>query len=334
MRGTFVGYYLPSDDEFKALWAKGRIIVDANVLLAVYGISPSTRETLFGLLETVKERLWIPHQFALEYQHHRVAKILEQVRHYEDAHRSLRTLLNDQFRSKTQHPFVPDEVELGLEQVCEALLSGKAEQEALVLSDPYFARTTKLFEGRVGAPFSESDLVREHEVARARFNARVPPGFKDSEKPEPAKYSDYVGWRQILNFATKENTSVILVTDDAKEDWWRREGSRTLGPRPELVVEFRACCSGLFHMYSSDRFLEMSRKYIGGQVDESAINELKERRESRSLTEVSKATAAVASEPAGAGSDDYTSGLGLRMEKPGPDEPKSTAGDVEKSEGD
>lgn len=280
MKKAFVGYYTLSESEFRELWKTARIIVDANVLLAIYGLSPSTRKALLRLLESLKKRLWIPHQFALEYQRNRLAKILEQIKRYEDVHKNLNSVLNEELRSGTRHPFVSKKVESGLEKVCAELIEGKAEQEKLLVSDPYLAKTTELFEGRVGAPYSEADLAQAYDAARKRYADKIPPGFKDSDKPEPARFGDYVGWRQILDFGVKNNASVILVTDDAKEDWWRIERNRAFGPRPELIAEFQNSCHCLFYMYPSDRFLEFSEKYIGRAVDRKAISELKQRRES------------------------------------------------------
>ncbi|HTX14759.1 MAG TPA: PIN domain-containing protein [Candidatus Baltobacteraceae bacterium] len=321
MKKEFVGYYAPSESEFDELWKNGRVVVDANVLLAIYGVSPSTRETLLRLLGALRNRLWVPHHFALEYQRNRLGKILEQAKHYDDAYRHLKTILDEQFRSSKQHPFVSDEVERRLEEICTYLLEGKAQQEALLASDPYFMRITELFEGNVGAPYNEPDLRQTYEIARKRFLEKIPPGFEDIKKPEPDRYGDYVGWRQILDFAAKNKTSVILVTDDAKEDWWRREGSRTFGPRPELVVEFRGCCSGLFHMYPSDRFLELSGKYIGGPVDPKAISELKERREAEPSSGGIKATRVDVADSLAAKAADYV--MPATHEKPVPDIPKS-----------
>jgi PIN like domain len=297
MKRTFVGYYRPTEDEFAKLWAEARIVLDANVLLAVYGVSPSTRAALLRLLDSVRQRLWIPHQYALEYQRNRIGKILEQVRHYENAHRSLSATLQDQFRSATRHPFVPADVEIGLERVCQSLVAGRAEQEELLVSDPHFDRTTELFDGRVGPPYSDADLSKAYEVGRKRLSEKIPPGYKDSNKPEPDRYGDYVGWRQILDFAVKNNVSVMLITDDDKEDWWRKDGGKAYGPRPELVAEFRSCCSGLFYMYASHRFLELSEKYLGGAVDPKAISELKERQESESLAVALKPAGSTASTP-------------------------------------
>lgn len=290
MKKEFAGYYSPSDQEFAELWATARIMVDANVLLAAYSVSPSTREELFKLLERVRDRLWIPHQFALEYQRNRCERILEQVKYYDDTHKILRAVIDDQFRSRTHHPFLPAELENGLEEVCAHLLAGKDEQEKLLTTDPHFERTTELFEGNVGGPYHESELNKVYDAGAKRYDRKIPPGYADRQKPEPGRYGDYVGWRQILDFATKNNVPVILITDDDKEDWWRKERGKTYGPHPELVVEFRSCCSSSFYMYSSDRFLELSEKYLGEAVDQKAVDELKERRESETQAEVAKAT--------------------------------------------
>jgi hypothetical protein len=330
MRKTFVGHYTPSEDEFAKLWQEGRIVVDANVLLAVYGLSPTTRDTLLGLFASVRDRLWIPNQFALEFQRNRISRILEQVKHYEDVHRSLEAILKHRFRSKTQHPFVPEQVERGLDDVCKNLLEGKADQEKLLTADSHFVRITELFEGKVGPPYNESDLNQAYDTARKRFSEKTPPGFRDSDKPEPARYGDYVGWRQILGFAKKYNVSVILVTDDSKDDWWWQEGSRIFGPRPELVVEFRNCCTTLFYMYSSDRFLELSEKYFGGAVDPKAVNELKERRESDPSHDEKKATSADFIDASAMKPVSYDAGN--ERESVISDSPKLTGQDFEKSE--
>lgn len=333
MKKAFFGYYKPSEDEFAELWNGARIVVDANVLLGVYGLSPSTREALLGILERVRDRLWIPNQFAFEYQRHRVDRIRQEIRHYEEAHKSLHTVLEQQFRSRTQHPFVSRAVEKGLERICKRLLEGKREEENLLRSDPYFARTTDLFAGKVGPPYSEAQLNQAYEVARERFKNNIPPGFKDAQKPESTRYGDYVGWRQILDFAAKSSVSVILVTDDAKEDWWRMEGSENYGPRPELIVEFRDVCSGLFYMYPSDGFLELSGRYIGGPVNPAAISELKERRQSEMPSEMTmKPTEAPIPEPLAIKSSVSAQERSVGDQEKALDLPKLTAEEVAKPE--
>ena len=255
---------------------------------------------------------------------------MEQIKHYDDAYKSLKTTLDDQFRSRHQHPFVSVQVERRLERICRDLLDGKAEQEKLLASDPYLETISGLFDGRVGAPYTSPELAQAHETASKRFTDKIPPGFKDAKKPSPERYGDYVGWRQILDFATKKNVSVILVTDDEKEDWWRKDGSRMIGPHPELVAEFRSCCAGLFYMYRSDQFLDLSGKYIGGPVDPDAIKELKERRESKS-PDKPKAIEVLVDESLATKATSYS--LDESRASTMPDTPKTAAEEIEKPEG-
>ncbi len=54
-----------------------------------------------------------------------------------------------------------------------------------------------------------------------RYDRKVPPGYKDVNKPEPDRYGDLILWLQILDKAEADKTAVIFVGDDQKEDWWR-----------------------------------------------------------------------------------------------------------------
>jgi hypothetical protein len=51
---------------------------------------------------------------------------------------------------------------------------------------------------------------------------------------------------------------------------------RTLGPRPELISEFREHSGQMFHMYLPDRFLEWASKQRGEEVKPAAISEVRE----------------------------------------------------------
>ena len=68
----------------------------------------------------------------------------------------------------------------------------------------------------------------------------------------------------------------MLVTDDKKEDWWERFKGKTVGPRPELVKEFKDSTSNTFHMYQADRFLELARENLGEQVSAEIVEEIRE----------------------------------------------------------
>ena len=167
--------------------------LDANVLLNVYGYSESTREVLLRLFGVVKERLWMPHQFALEYQRNRSKTILEQAGNYRTAGAQLKKLMNEHLKPRHLHPFVSQRSMKAVDRICRELSDGENRHLDLLRVDPYFDQISDLLEGRVGPEPSKEALAAMHEEAVRRINARVPPGYADSEKPEPDRFGDFVG---------------------------------------------------------------------------------------------------------------------------------------------
>ncbi|WP_231662859.1 PIN-like domain-containing protein, partial [Pseudanabaena sp. 'Roaring Creek'] len=75
MKDLFPGYYLPTEEEFIELWKSGIFVLDTNVLLKLYKYDQKTCDDFFKVLRVVSDRLWIPHQVALEFQENRVSTI-------------------------------------------------------------------------------------------------------------------------------------------------------------------------------------------------------------------------------------------------------------------
>lgn len=67
MRAAFSEYYSPTDDEYQAILTAGTIVLDANVLLAPYKLGADARKQTFSILESLRDRLWIPYQAAWEF---------------------------------------------------------------------------------------------------------------------------------------------------------------------------------------------------------------------------------------------------------------------------
>lgn len=84
--------------------------------------------------------------------------------------------------------------------------------------------------------------------AEERFKNAIPPGYKDYNKKTgnkfydgvviQNKYGDLILWKQLLDFAKIENTSIIFLTDERKEDWWYDIKGKIIGPKVELLNEF------------------------------------------------------------------------------------------------
>jgi hypothetical protein len=123
-----------------------------------------------------------------------------------------------------------------------------------------------------------------------RYKVKRPPGYLDKDKGLgknereshmynglvlSKKYGDLIVWKQILRYVKNENIKhVIFVTDDSDEDWWwivDSKGSKTIGPRPELVQEIAEYGANLFYMYSSERFLRFASQYLDIRVAPESI---------------------------------------------------------------
>lgn len=274
---TFREFFQPTAEELSELWTNGLIVFDASVLLNVYGYSSDTSEKLIALLESLKEQVWIPHQFGLEYARERPSVVVKQASKYFEAERELKKIKEKYLMPKRDHPFLSAESMKGYDSICDELGRTAKSMQGLIGNDPKLTRILSVFEGRVGPAPTEDQLNKLHQDAKARFDNCVPPGYEDlSEKKPPDAYGDYVGWAQIMEFAKTQGRGVILVIDDFKPDWWLIEKERTVGPRPEIVAEFNSVVGKSFSMYTSENFLRAVNDHRKFNVDEKSIKEIAE----------------------------------------------------------
>ncbi len=159
----------------------------------------------------------------------------------------------------------------------------------LAEADPVRERIDGLFEGKVGDPYPPDRLKQIYKDGAERYGQtpKVPPGYEDAkDKKGNDQYGDLIIWFQIIDKAVTEKKSVIFVTDDRKDDWWWKPSSRTFGPRPELVQEMSEKANVPFYMYQADRFLEFANQFLGQNVEQAAIDEIKQLREEEEAKEL------------------------------------------------
>lgn len=313
MRDIFPGYYRPTDEQFNELWQRCIFVLDANVLLNFYRYSPKTGEELLKILRRVSDRLWLPHQVALEYQDNRLDEIAQQEEIYgrvtsllDKAQEELNVLLRrghlsidvDALMNRLRSTFAEVKNEL----------SERKEQHPKLFSEDYIRDAlTTIFEAKVGKDYTQERLNEIYKLGEKRYVQEMPPGYKDSSKKGvkrygaltiDEKYGDLILWHQIIDQAKSTNQAVIFITDDTKEDWWWVSRGRIIGPRPELVQEIRNEANVLFYMYTPDRFIEYARDYLGVQVTQEVVDEVRDVAESRSdwTDEVVSALAALGGE--------------------------------------
>lgn len=287
MKKQFPGHFPQSSREIRRLWDTCVFIFDANILLNLYRYSDRTRDEFLQVLTSVSDRIWLPHRAAEEFFANRLSVIGQQEKAYDDTIRTIETL-SDDLANARQHPFVSDATMKRVQQVFDKLkqelTSNQKVHTKRITDDSIQSAIAKVFTGRVGEPYDHERLNTIFEEGQQRYAESIPPGFKDQRKSDDSgahsekcrKYGDLLVWFQILDQAQSDSVSVILVTDDKKEDWWQTFKGKTLGPRPELVQEFLSKTKHSFHMYQADRFLELARRYLEQDIAETTLSEIRE----------------------------------------------------------
>ncbi|MDH5651785.1 MAG: PIN domain-containing protein [Gammaproteobacteria bacterium] len=306
MKNKFKGFYSHSNSEFSEIWKNAVIVFDANVLLNLYRYQVSTTEQLLNVIESVKDRIWIPYHVALEYQRNRLKVIAEQNEKFSEVKNivskgvsSLRKEL-DSLNLKKRHSTI--EPEKFLIEIDSAATQFKKELDLLekqhysvMNDDPVRSKLDELLNNRVGSkPANQDEIDKLEKKASVRFDKKIPPGYMDSNKNNTnipvftydgisyqRLYSDYIVWSQIIDYAKKTDIkNIIFVTDDSKEDWWlkiKQNSLKTISPRPELVSEISIRSNvDNFLMYSSEGFLKYANDLLSVGVSDDAIEDVRD----------------------------------------------------------
>jgi hypothetical protein len=95
MKNLLRGYYHLDKDEFKEIWEKCIFVFDTNALLNLYRYPTDTSDEFISVLNSLKDRIWLPHYVALEYQNNRINVIQEQVDKFDDVKNDLNKFQKD-----------------------------------------------------------------------------------------------------------------------------------------------------------------------------------------------------------------------------------------------
>jgi hypothetical protein len=287
MKDLFPGHFKESDKSLREVWETSLFVFDANILLNLYRYSDTTRNEFLRILDKIKDRAWLPHRAAEEYLNNRLLVIDQQEKSYDDTEKSIESLKRD-LENARQHPFVSkdimEKVSSVFDELCSELKNNKLVHTTRISNDEIKDAIARIFENNVGFPYEKEQIEKLIIEGEERYKQKVPPGFKDASKSNDSevfsekcrKYGDLIVWTQVIDKATELGIGVVLVTDDKKEDWWEKFKGKTVGPRPELVKEFKDRANQTFHMYQADRFLELARENLGEQVSEEIVEEIRE----------------------------------------------------------
>ena len=288
MQDKFSEYYRISNDEIQRHWEKDIFCFDANVLLNLYRYTPKTRMAFLELLKQINDRIWITYQAAFEYQKNRLLVINAQKEAYKDIRETLKKK-KDEIETKLngfkKHPYLQAgelkrQIESAFQTISKDLDNLENKHPDYLEDDPIWDQLTVLLNGRVGDDFSKEELEKIYKDGKKRYDEKVPPGFMDAKDKQNegnrSLYGDIIVWKQVMEKAKQIDNSIILITDDLKEDWWYKFKGKTISPRIELIKEFREETNKRINIYQADRFLELANKNLSQQTTKEAIQEVRD----------------------------------------------------------
>ncbi|MDL5022656.1 PIN-like domain-containing protein [Bacillus velezensis] len=304
MKSLFKEFYF--DNKNTDIWINSVIVLDTNILLNLYRYSKETSEKLFALLEKSKDRLWLPHQIALEFHLNRTNVILDQQTSYEKIESILRkksseiesSLKKELGSYRKKHvtlsiDSIIDQIKSSIDGLISEILKEKEDHPILLKNDHIKREITELFEDKVGSPYKQEKLKEIEKEADKRYALEIPPGYRDASKKGAKfhngeiileKYGDYILWQQIIDFAKEKQIDIIFITDDEKKDWWYECKGKTIGPRSELLNEFNYKTGMEFYMFKPEVFMKDAGDIYSESFSDNLISEVREVRSQYSLS--------------------------------------------------
>lgn len=280
----FEHYYRAGAERVESAFENGLIILDTNILLNVLRFSPSAREELVGVLESVASRTRVPYQIAVEYNRNRVRVVTERKKELSAASNEIdeiRQSARSLFRRLRDRRFLHGEEILKLENSIDSFVRALEDASASALGqydldpaslvgeiDPFTHRLSQAFSGRVAE--RPNDELREEDLREAtrRREAKIAPGFKDEAG------GDYLWWAEVLRMPELSGKPLVIVSDDvAKGDWLFEEHGISVGPQAVLYEDVRKAGGTDLVLLTTRGLLEITERIGFSQVSEATIEE-------------------------------------------------------------
>ncbi|MEV5602940.1 PIN-like domain-containing protein [Streptomyces sp. NPDC052299] len=302
-----------ADDSDRApFFTEGIVVLDTNILLSLYEYTESARAEVFTALESVSERLWMPHQVGLEFVRGRrstlesrkaalaeaakgvnqhlmqavksvlaarnvVTKQLAKYGAASEAIEELDALINDQ-AVKT----LLQEYQAALKDHLDALKSQHGLPVDLTeANDPVLLRVARMYGDRIGAQPGDAVLrARIEEAVGFRFPNAIPPGYGDLGKETPMRAAgDFLVWEELVEHAKNlphGSRRILFVSNDTKEDWY--ETSKGTGgtkrPSPMLFEELRARADAELRIETASLFFGGIKQFLHAKLKEATYEEI------------------------------------------------------------
>lgn len=286
IKDRFFQFYPLDKNQIENLWKDSILIFDTNVLFNLYRYSPETSSEFLKTISKLKDRIWLPYQVAFEFHKRRFLIIEEQINVYKEFLKKIENIYSD-LENKNRNPFLSENVSKELTEVKSKIDKELAlkikEYENRFGKDNILEKIIEIFSNNCGEEIPVEKLNSIYKDGDSRYKDDVPPGFGDKKKPVPDRYGDLIIWYQILEKAAASKKPIIFITDDGKDDWWLIHSGKTISPRPELLKEFKNKTGQSCHFYKPFQFLTYSNTFLGSQIKNEIIQEVKDLEKIKSI---------------------------------------------------
>ncbi|WP_025782917.1 PIN-like domain-containing protein [Sporosarcina sp. D27] len=298
MRKKFREFYNNDSINFENLKEDVLIVFDTNTLLNIYRYSSATSDTFIKSIKKVENNIWIPYQVGMEFNLNR-KKVMNDVKKApvifkEDFENKIDNLINgvkndlgNYFLKSIDAKEIKNQFIIDLTSQLNDVKEKILQNNFVSLSNLVDTERDKLTElidtldDKVGDPSTQKEITKICEEGANRYAKEIPPGYMDKKKGVftyfnglefESKYGDLIVWEQIINRAKDPSiNTVVIITDDSKEDWWYKIGIETVGPRAELKNELIRKANADLIMINSNTFLKQTNieEVTEDLVDES-----------------------------------------------------------------
>ena len=235
------------------------------------------------MINSLSDRIWIPYQVGYEFHEHRLEEAMRPIEAVMAIKGKLQKFESVFEQEYGNNPYLDNKkIKTAFKAFSSRL--DKMIQESLtscpefLKEDEFLNVLTESFDGKTGPDYQEKRLAEIYRIGSERYSNKIPPGYKDAKKHEGDRhrFGDLIIWLQIIDQAKANAKDIIFVTDDKKEDWWEMYKDNRIGPRHELIREFREkTINQLIWFYTPDRFLQYAKSKVGVSVKSSTIEEVK-----------------------------------------------------------
>lgn len=266
MKTKFRGYYRIHKEDLLSKFADCLFVFDASALLDIFRLNKPLAEKVFEVIGHYSNQIRVPYHAAEEYNNRINDVLVEQIRKIKDAKKDFQNFENS-LKAKRNQPYISDRTSKIMKNLRSQIEKDFSSQIEYITNEYMYGemqnRMADILDSKVLDPFTEEELRVFERNGKERYEAKIPPGWKDSSK-DTNRYGDYFNWEEILRLAEREKKSIIFITNDSKQDWIEEVEGKKIGPLRALSQEFynRVKTSDqLFYIYTLDKFLEFTQDH-------------------------------------------------------------------------